>query len=144
MQGSDGRDASLSGSHGQTHGDGAGHLVIRADFHARSGHKDSAKDDARCVTTISFSTDGEAPGAGAHEVGVEQQDSLAASDATSESTAAQREAAKLEIERLRLEHRDLDGAITALGGALADQLQVQRLSAASSLCATPSVSLRTS
>lgn len=32
-----------------------------------------------------------------------------------------------ELERLRLEHRDLDGAISALEGASPGQLQLQRL-----------------
>ncbi|QLP97439.1 MAG: DUF465 domain-containing protein [Rhodoblastus sp.] len=31
------------------------------------------------------------------------------------------------MERLRVEHRDLDDAITALGRAVGDQLQLQRL-----------------
>ncbi|MDE2579703.1 MAG: DUF465 domain-containing protein [Hyphomicrobiales bacterium] len=43
-------------------------------------------------------------------------------------TGAERAAYEAELEKLRLEHRDLDAAIEALGAAGApDQLQLQRL-----------------
>lgn len=122
MQGTDGRDSNLSGSTANGRGDGAGPLVIRADFNLRLGHRDAAAhDDARSSAPIPFQSEADAPDA------VETQAGGDAPEADAAEAAAQREAAGKEIERLRLEHRDLDTAITALGGALADQLQVQRL-----------------
>lgn len=50
------------------------------------------------------------------------------SDAKSEAEReAQRAAASDEMQRLRVEHRDLDAAIDALGRLPCDQLQLQRL-----------------
>lgn len=119
MQGSNGRGSNEVGSNADTRDDGATHLVIRADFHPRIGVRDPAPaDDASFVTSIPlhFEPAPDAPQAEAAEP-----------EATPAEVAAEREAALAEMERLRVEHRDLDDAITALGRAVGDQLQVQRL-----------------
>lgn len=115
MQGSNGRGSNEIGSNADTRDDGATHLVIRADFHPRIGVRDPAPaDDASFVTPIPllFEPTPDVPQAEA---------------TTPAEVAAEREAALAEMERLRVEHRDLDDAITAIGRAVGDQLQVQRL-----------------
>lgn len=119
MQGSNGRGSNEIGSNADTRDDGATHLVIRADFHPRIGVRDPAPvEDASFVTPIPlhFEPAPDAPDADA-----------SAPEATPAEVAAEREAALEEMERLRVEHRDLDDAITAIGRAVGDQLQVQRL-----------------
>lgn len=114
MQGSDGRGSNVTGSNEVAREDGARHLVIRADFHPRIGVRDPAPvDEASFVTPIPLPVEP-----------VAAQPEPAASPA---ELSALREAAKAEMERLRVEHRDLDDAITALGRAVGDQLQLQRL-----------------
>lgn len=119
MQGSDGRGSDLTGpadgvrggGHLARGGDhlsrGSDHLVIRADFHARP-REAVATDGDSLVAPIVLHPEGEAR-------------------APEPDLSAQREAARAEMERLRVEHRDLDDAIVALGRTVGDQLQLQRL-----------------
>ena len=119
MQGSDGRGSDLTGpadgvrggGHLARGGDhlarGGDHLVIRADFHARP-REAVATDGDSLVAPIVLHPEGEAR-------------------APEPDLSAQREAARAEMERLRVEHRDLDDAIVALGRTVGDQLQLQRL-----------------
>jgi hypothetical protein len=112
MQGSDGRGSDLTGPAGGARGGdllsrGGDHLVIRADFHARPREAVPC-DGESLVTPILLHPEGEAAG-------------------PAPDVAAQREAIRAELERLRVEHRDLDQAIVALGRSVGDQLQLQRL-----------------
>lgn len=108
MHGSDDRGSGLRGSSDDARGDGAEHLVIRADFHARPREAAPA-DGAALIAPILLHPEHEATAAPTPDL------------------SAQRQAAREEMERLRVEHRDLDTAITALGRSVGDQLQLQRL-----------------
>lgn len=111
MHGTDGRGSDRFGSSPgaipPAHGEDAGPHVIRADFAAHATHRDAPEGGGGAP--IPF--DGEAPDG----------------DAPSPEVMAARAAARNEMVRLRVEHRDLDEAIAALGRTVCDQLQLQRL-----------------